>query len=562
MLTKTQFLFKDTTYSSESKTVQSRKNQNHTLDLNLKFQLDSTQTLTVVPTFTLSTSENLSENTNTFIDANGAQIRRATNESDAKFNALGIQNTLTYTKDFRASKSKLTLRDNFSYQRNQSDNEMHYDDYFVLLDTTQNFIQQQKKNLTNNFTNTFTANFTHPLNPKWKMIYDYELLNNSNNLNLTSYDFDNGSYSLLDSLTSNRFKTNKMQNKLGVSTGYSYKSQQITFGVRVRNVLTNNENFYTLLTIRQNETNVLPYLNYRYKISQNSNLSVGFTTNSNLPSVDRLSPARDNTNPNNISVGNENLKSNYILNTNVRYMIFKPISGINFNVGMSARYTFNDFARSVQYDNLGRSVSKYENINTFNSLSGNMGLNIPVFKKILTINPLFNYTRANQNSIVDGMNNLTVTDNFMPQLRLAVTSKYIDFTTNLKFTNQIGKNTLDNNMSINNAIWNWSNDLKIYLPAKIDIVATGNYYNYANLTQGFNSKFFIMNASVAKRIGKYDQWTLAVEGYDLFNQNTQISRTITLNTIVDSRTNIITRYFLFRVTYSFNSTLRTNKTTL
>lgn len=65
-----------------------------------------------------------------------------------------------------------------------------------------------------------------------------------------------------------------------------------------------------------------------------------------------------------------------------------------------------------------------------------------------------------------------------------------------------------------------------------------------------------MNASISKRFGKYDDWTVGVEGYDLLNENTNINRTFTANTIVDSRNDIISRYFLFRVTYSFNSTFR------
>lgn len=557
----TQYLLKDTTYSTESKTLQNRMNQSHNLSLNLNFKLDSTSTLSWAPTFTLTNSNNSNQTTNRFIDENGTDIRLATNTNESKSLSYGIRNNLNYTKNFLRSKARLVVRDNFSFQRNQSTSEMHYDDYFYLLDTTQNEIQQQKKNLTNNFANTFTAVFTHPVSERWKMSYDYELYNNISNLDLQSFDFDNGSYSSLDSLSSNRFNTNKFQNKLGLSTTYAYKNQQLTFGLRARNILTNNENFFTDVTIRQNETSALPFLNYRYKISQNANLSFSTTTNSSLPTVEQLSPARDNTNPNNISIGNENLKSNYNINANLRYMIFKPISGINFNAGASARYTFNDFARSINYDNLGRSTSQYENINTFNNVSGNMGLSIPVFKKILTINPMFNYTLANQNSIVDGLQNLTTTHNFMPQLRLMVNSEYIEYTTNVRLTEQIGKNTMDEHLNINNSVWNWSNELKAYLPGKVDIVLSGNYYNYSNLAQGFNSNYFIMNASIAKRLGKYDEWTLAVEGYDLLNQNTQLSRTFTLNTIVDSRTNIISRYFLFRVTYSFNSTLRikTNK---
>src|SRR5690606_30803530 len=133
--------------------------------------------------------------------------------------------------------------------------------------------------------------------------------------------------------------------------------------------------------------------------------------------------------------------------------------------------------------------------------------------------------------------------NITPELRFIIQSDYVDFTTSLKMTEQIGKNNSNQFLNIRNTIWNFNNDLIIKLPWKIDINILGNYYNYSNLSQNFNTKFFLMNASISKRIGKYDEWTIAAEGYDLFNKNTQVDRIINLNTIVDSRSNIIARYF-------------------
>lgn len=555
----TRYLLKDTTYSSLTKTFQKKDNQTHNLSLNLGFNLDSTQTLTIMPSFNLNTSSSNNSTTNEYVGANGQAIRRATNNNTAQSTSFRTNTNISYIKNFAKPKRRLQLRDNVVYNQNNGTSNLDYDDYFFLLDTTENQIRQQKSNHTMNVANTLYAGYTEPLNSKWNMVFDYELYNNRNDKNQLSYDFDQvaNAYDELDSLTSNSFRTDKIQNKLGVSGNYSFKKQQLTFGTRLRNVVVKNENYFSTQIIKQNVTNAFPYMNYRFKISQNSNFSLRASTNSTLPSVDLLSPARDNSNPNAISVGNENLKPDYSINANASYMIFKPISGISFNTGIGSQYTFNDFARSLTYDSIGRSVSRYDNINTFNSLRGNMGLSIPLFKKLLTINPRFSYANANQNSIVNGANNLTNTHNFMPELRVLVNWEYLELSTSLKLTEQIGRNSADVNLNINNAIWNFQNDLKIYLPWKIDVNINGKYYNYANMSQGFNSKFFILNSSIDKRLGKYDQWTFGVEGYDLLNQNKQVNRTITLNTIVDSKTNIITRYFLFRVTYSFNSTFRT-----
>lgn len=555
----TQYLLSDTTYFSDDESKRNTAKQTHDLALSFSIDLDSTQKLKIVPRFSFTKSENKNNKITNYRDENGLDIRRATNMSESNSDAYNVNLRLQYNKDFAKPKRKLKLRDNISYTQNSSINHLNYIDYFFFTDLTDNEILQEKENETVNFSNTFTATFAEPLNENWRLNFDYELFNNTNNQDKYSYDWDGTDYSLLDSLTSNVFHTSRLQNKLGISATLNTAKHHFTIGVRERNLRVQNENDFTGHQINQNEFSTLPFLNYRYRISLNSNFRFRVSTNSSLPSISYLSPSRDNSNPNAILEGNESLQSNYNLNAVANYSLFKRVSEIAFNVGATARYTFNDFARSLTYDSLGRSVSVYQNINTFNNTTLFTSLSLPVFKKILRINPTFSYTHSNQNNIVDGVNNLTNTNSFTPELNLMVYTDFLEFNSKLRFTEQIGKNSVNSNLNINNSIWNLNNELTVYLPWKFNININGNYYNYANLSQDFNSKFFILNASINKNLGKYDEWEIGIEGYDLLNKNTQINRTITANTVVDSRNDIISRYFLFRVSYMFNSTFRTKK---
>lgn len=553
----TTYLLSDTTYYSDDESRRNNSNQSHNLSMNFMVDIDSSQSLRIMPRVTFTMSENENNRITNYRDENSYDIRQASNHSESNSNSLSLNMRLQYNKRFAKARRSLRINDNISFSNNKSTNHLNYFDYFFLTDLTDNEILQKKENETANFSNTFMATFIEPLSDQWRLNIDYELFNNTNDQNRYSYDWDGIEYNILDSLTSNVFHTFRLQNKLGVSSTFNTTKHNLTIGVRGRNLLVQNEDQFTGDLIKQNEFSALPFLTYRYRISQNSSLTSRVTTNSSLPSISYLSPSRDNSNPNAVLKGNDELRSNYNINASINYSIFKRVSEVSFNVGASARYTFNDFARSLSYDSLGRSVSVYENINTFNNTSIRTSLSVPVFKRILRVNPSFNYTNSNQNNIVDGVNNLTNTHNFTPGLRLTVNTDFLEFNTNLRFTEQIGRNSVNENLNIKNSIWNLSNDLTIYLPWKIEVKATGNYYHYSNLSQDYNSEFFIMNASVSKSIGKYNQWTLGVEGYDLFNKNTQINRTITANTIVDSRNDIISRYFLFRVTYMFNSTFRT-----
>lgn len=552
----TQYLLSDTTYSSDDESMKNTSQKTHDLDLNFIIDIDETQKLKIVPRFSFTASENVNNKTTVFSEENGENIRRAANANESTSDAINASLRIQYDKDFAKAKRKLKLKNYIAYSENKGISQLNYFDYFYFSDLTDNEILQQKENETVNFSNTFTTSYTEPLSDKWRLNFDYELFNNTNDQQKFSYDWDGAGFTLLDSLTSNVFTTSRFQNKLGVSASLNTVKHNFTFGVRERSLLVQNENEFSGDFIHQNELSTLPFLTYRYRISQNSNFTSRVTTNSSLPSISYLSPSRDNSNPNAVLEGNETLRSNYNINGRVNYSLFKRVSEIAFNAQLSARYTFNDFAKSLTYDSLGRSVSVYENINTFNNTTVRTSLSMPIFKKTLRINPSFTYSNSNQNNIVDGVNNLTNTHSFTPELRLTVFTSYLEFNSNLRLTEQKGLNSINSKLNINNSIWNLNNDLTLRLPYKFNVIISGNYYNYSNLSQNFNSEFFILNASFNKDFGKYNEWQVGIEGYDLLNQNTQISRTITANTIVDSRNDIITNYFLVRVSYMLNSTFR------
>ena len=554
-----QYLLKDTTYFSDEAAQRNVANQTHHLSLNFNVNIDSTQDLTISPKFSFSQSENTNTNITTYKDENRASIRQASNQNESNSESINASLNLHYTKKFAKERRRLVLRDYVSYNQNNTINHLNYFDYFYFTALTDNEILQQKENETANFSNTFTARFTEPLkNDRWRLNFDYELFNNLNNQDRYSYDWDGTAYTKLDSLTSNVFNTSRLENKLGFSITYNTTSHNLTFGVRERNLQVQNEDHFTGNIIHQNELSTLPFLTYRYRISQNSRITTRVSTNSSLPSISYLSPSRNNSNPNAILEGNESLQSNYNINASANYSVFKRISEVAFNTGISARYTFNDFARSLTYDSLGRSISVYENINTFNNTTLRTSLSLPMFKRILRVNPSFDYTHSNQNNIVDGINNLTRSHHFTPGIKLTINSDFLALDTDIRFTERIGKNSANSNLNINSSVWNLNSDLTIYLPLKFELNISGNYYKYANLSQNFNSEFLIVNTSINKKIGKYNGWEIGLEGYDLLNQNTQISRTITANTRIDARSDIISRYFLLRISYLFNSTFRIN----
>ena len=80
---------------------------------------------------------------------------------------------------------------------------------------------------------------------------------------------------------------------------------------------------------------------------------------------------------------------------------------------------------------------------------------------------------------------------------------------------------------------------------KYDFDYTINY----GLNAGVSRNMAILNASVEKQIFKKKNGVIKFAAFDVFNQNSNISRTVSANAIVDSRSKRLARFFMLTFTY-------------
>jgi hypothetical protein len=81
-------------------------------------------------------------------------------------------------------------------------------------------------------------------------------------------------------------------------------------------------------------------------------------------------------------------------------------------------------------------------------------------------------------------------------------------------------------------------------------------------SSGYNQTIPLWSASLSKLMLKNKRGELKFNVYDLLNQNKSITRTVDQNSIVDTRTQVLTRYFLLSFTYNlrrFNGAQQQNK---
>ena len=114
--------------------------------------------------------------------------------------------------------------------------------------------------------------------------------------------------------------------------------------------------------------------------------------------------------------------------------------------------------------------------------------------------------------------------------------------------NEFSLETSNNN---NAAGFRGSGFATYFLPAKF-IISSDINYTYSAATRTFTAQYkTIWNGSIAKTFLKDDKLKISLAANDLLNQNVNFSRGVTGNTITQTNTNGIKRYFMFMVTWDF-----------
>jgi hypothetical protein len=76
---------------------------------------------------------------------------------------------------------------------------------------------------------------------------------------------------------------------------------------------------------------------------------------------------------------------------------------------------------------------------------------------------------------------------------------------------------------------------------------------YTGLNSEYNQNITLWNMALGKKFLKNNAAEVRVSVYDLLNQNSSVSRTITGNQIIDSKDQTLSRYFLFSFIYTLRS---------
>ena len=550
---KSQYFLEDTTYVTDQQNQSTSLSQSHALNMLVEHKIDSLTTIEFEPKLKINLANNNSDDKTDFVGSDNILNRSTTVKNNSESSGTNLKTRLTLIRDFKKKDRKLVATYRFTYDDNKSKGNLYSLNNNLFATIFNDTIDQAKDNNSLSLSHTASAIYTEPLNTKFKLEFDYEMFSNHNNQSKKTFNFMNGNYETADLNFSNEFESNKMQNRIGSSIIYDHKKNRFVGGVRFRNVTISNKNLISDTTILQSVNNFLPRFKYTHKFSQTNRFVANYSTSSSQPTVSQLQPVRDNTNPNRISLGNPNLKPNYVHSAFISYNSYKPVSGRYIWSRLSQTITENAFTSSVDFDAFGRTYTKTVNTNGNAYTNLYFGGGFPVYKQIVTLNPNLNTGYSKFNNFVNGEKNITINKSIGGGLDVTYETDSLEFSIAGTVSYTDPKSSISASSSQPYYTQRYNADLTVKLPWKFGIESDAEYTINSGRAAGYDINYLIWNATVNKTFGKLENLILGVTVYDILNQNISAGRDINANVITDSQTTIIARYLLVKLTYKFNS---------
>lgn len=557
---------------SESSTSRSN-NYNHRLNIRFESKLDSMNSITVQPRFSLQINDGKS---NLFGEnAQSIVISNINNNYKSYLQAYTISMPFTFRHSFPKKGRTVSLDVNPGYNSSGGNSKMQTFNRFYTDTAYTDSLDQRSVLEKYGFTSASNITYTEPFGKSgffsinYIFTYNYSASDkNTYNLNIVNYD-----YSLQDTLLSNVFNNTYRADAAGVSYRFQKEKYNFSLGLNAQQAeLSKEQNFPTQFSGSRTFLSLLPNAQYQYKFDQKKNFRINYRSSNTPPTVDQLQDVVNNSNNLQLTTGNPDLNQNFQNNIFMRYSgvntqkstsLFVLLGGtfINDYIGNS---TFIADKDTVVYNDIalanGSQITRPVNLDNYYNLRFffNYSFAIKKLKSNLNINAGCNY-----NNVPALINNETNYSNTTaPNVGLVLSSNVseeLDFTISSNtFYNDV-KNTLQ--PDLNSAYVQQNTKVKLNINPKFGLVFSAEYNNqlYTGLNDGFNQNIHLLNAALGFKFLKEKRADLRLFVFDILGQNNSIQRNITETYIEDTQTTILQRYFMLTFTYNIKKYFKKEK---
>lgn len=549
-----QDIFQSGSLLDNDNTTDNNHSTNHRADFNMEYKIDTLNYIKLHPNFSYGSSND--NNTDIFSNMRNEEVINGNEYALTNTTAPSGGANILYNHKFKKKGRNFSLNANYTYSK--SDQFLN-DQYTTRQDSIVNPLYQQIYTNGNTASYNIHASYLEPIGKTTYLEANYTFARSNTDNNRENYHVDptTGKLTPVDTL----------------STLYNYQFTYQRYGLNLRGIKPKYN--YTLGLSAQPSTltgedktafsptntfNWVPTARFVYKFQRSQVLTINYSGNSVQPSFTQLQPEADYSNPENVVYGNPDLKPGFSNTLNLRYYQFDLKTGSSLFTNLSFNNVENqivtntmpviDTNRHSAASALGTvQETHYLNASGYYSMNGNYAISQPFDNRQFTVTLSGSAAYNNNISYIQDDRNLgknwVLTQG--AKVRIDIDS--------------LMDTDIGGSYSVNNTAYSLPSSINTDARTWTFVLDGRNYFwsqwilGY-NLTQTINHGFSatvvenptLLSSYVEFQFLKKNAAAIRLAAYDLFNENAGITRTVSGNQIIDTRTNRLGRYFMLSFT--------------
>jgi len=338
----------------------------------------------------------------------------------------------------------------------------------------------------------------------------------------------------------------------GLNFRYNNKKSKIAIGlasalIESRNSLNDTSDY------AERYTRLLPTFSWEYEFKTGRRLSLDYNSSVDEPQISLLVPVVENANPQSLFYGNRRLIPETRHEFFANWLLFDQFSQTSVFARLGGTYTADKVGYSRTVSDSLVQVIRLLNTKDDYRADGNIEFSTPLRFVGLNIHLALDGGWNKGQTYVNGAENITT--NLSRSFRLSFDNRKrekwdLSFggeisITNAKYSIQESLNNRYLNLNYFADVTYTPND-KWSFGTSVDVV------NYSSESFSGTVNIPMISAEISYNFLKNNRGMLTLEGYDLLNKNTGVSRISEMNYLRETRSNVIGRYVMLSFKYRIN----------
>ena len=553
------FLPGDSSSYENTQATSRTKNDNFGVDFRMEWKPDTLTQILFRPSFNLSHSMSDSYTDATTLDNARDTVNTNRTVNHTENDGYRLNASLEFSRKLNSRGRVFSASISGGNSHSESDGANRSDlEYFNQANAMRNQVIDQQSNYKNNgFNYRLYLSWVEPIGHNNFIQATYSFQQNKQEALKYVYSQDeNGFYNVLNSAYSKSTRNNFISQRASLSFKSQRAKYNYTIGFNLDPSYSASENFVgdtTLFKLTRKVVNLSPMAQLNVMFDKRTNLRVMYNGRTSQPSMTQLQPVADISDPTNIKIGNPDLSPTYTNSLFIRFQKFNPEQQRALMVMANGNYVLNDIVSYTAYDALtGVKTTSYKNVNGNYAANARIMFNTPLKNKKFSISSMSMASYNNRNGYINEAKNTSKNTILSERASFDFRSTYLDLGINGNFTYNNARNTLQGQNDQETYNYGVGGRTTIYMPWDFKVESDINWSTNSGYGAGYEQNEVLWNAAISKSFLKGNQGTLRLKVYDMLQQRSNITRSVTANYIQDSEYNTLNSYFMVHFIYRFS----------